>query len=385
MLRKSIFALLALCVVVEFTVLAVSQNKKISVSDNYLECITLTKTIEKGKCIRELAKKAYVQYSAKDISAQILSIKDLRKLMFCHEFYHYIGWEIYHRTNSLPNAFIQTTDMCDNGMIHGIVEAYITNTSRGLTNDAFVSRLPSDICTDSVNKTILSNGVIGVCYHGLGHGFMLLTNNNIDQSLSYCSNLSEGAGGCYTGVFMEGIQNKQISLLSHASTPPIFDTTKPDSPCDQLDQRYKKTCYAYKGVFETNRTGGDYRKAFFECTKISAPYQNDCFRGVGSNIPGPHWTSEEAGKACSNALVVEESAYKDCIEGAMSFIVELHPNSPQEIEKFCQQIQKSDQGFCYEQGGKNLLHWISDKNLLNNACNTFTTHEARKSCLRSID
>jgi hypothetical protein len=312
--------------------------------------------IQKGQCLRNLAALAYKKTSILDISSDLKSVNDSNKIQWCHEFMHYLGWEAYKDSGDLFTSFRKATETCDFGMYHGIVEEYLEQSSVGSDIEDFVKLNGSKICEESTKGTL--EVYKGICYHGLGHGFMFVTGNDLSTSAGYCGILPvDKMESCLTGVFMENIQSKQVTKIPVHPSKFAFNHEDPDFPCKELNKKFKNICYRYKGVFEMNESKGNLKLAFENCLKVDSSYHNSCFFGIGVNIPGSHITSDAAGRRCRAALEVSGKAYEQCVIGGLSFIAELSTGDSKELIKFCDSVDANFKGTCYDHARLLLKIW----------------------------
>lgn len=379
-LRITFISLLAISLI--FVYILVKNNTalspKIDLHTGYMACLDNNdKDIKKGQCLRRLAIDAITNYSVEEIDSVIRTISDSNKRQWCHEFMHYSGWEVYKKTGSIFDSFLQASNECDSGMYHGIVEEYINQTKISLDADEFISIIPQACEGENFNQN-LSSGMKSLCYHGLGHAFMLITDNNLNESLKYCDYLSAPIP-CYTGTFMENTQSKQVGRSNHPSKF-SYDRENPDYPCSGLDEKYKDQCYIYKGISNVVQTGGDFKQAFKDCLKVMPQYQNSCFWGVGSNIPGPHWSTQTTAEKCSIALEISQEAYEQCIYGAMSFVVQLNLGDPKAATEFCEVVDKNYKDICYRAAGISLGGWVTSEETLEQKCKQLKETKAQKLC-----
>ena len=354
-----------------------SSTEKLLLDESYLDCLD-KEYKETGECLRQLAGFAYSQNNAKSIEVAIEKI-DIRMLNRCHEFMHYLGWEAYINEGSLPEAFLVASGMCDSGMYHGIVEEYMNDSELNYTSEDLINIIIPNACeTDFSNNQL--EAVKHICYHGLGHGFMFITDNDLEEALNFCDYVKSDYGeSCQSGAFMENVESKQVSRFGGHPKVFAYNDNDPDYPCSVLSQEYKNKCYAYKGAYGSKT--GDYRGAFEACLDIDEDYQNVCFRGIGNNIPAPIFTPKEAGEKCRVALDFGPKAYSECVTGAMSFLIQLNLGSAMAAVEFCDAIEDDYKDNCYRRAGENLQLWLFEGEELESKCSFFSDEKAQKLCL----
>lgn len=353
-------------------------SPKISLKETYIACLNQAKLPkEKGQCLRKLGLDALKGYSTAEIESEMKTISESSKRQWCHEFMHYVGWGLYQKTHSMLDAFSQAKGECDSGMYHGVVEEYINQAQINYDPEKFIT-LVQNVCEDNFSNPDLPSGMRSNCYHGLGHAFMLITENNLNEALKYCDYLST-THACYTGTFMENIGSKQVGRSDHPSKL-SYDQNNPDYPCNILDEKYKNQCYIYKGISNVVRTAGDFKKSFKDCLQVTSKYQEKCFWGVGSDIPGPHWSTQTAAEKCKVALDVSPKAYEQCLYGAMSFVVQLNLGNPKAAVEFCDVADQNYKDICHNAAGISLGGWVTAEETLEKKCASFQEVIAQRLC-----
>ena len=390
--RKIIFALIACILLFAALFWGLTEKSKprflagVPFTEAYRNCIEEAKPKpEKGLCLRDLAEYVSGNSTASEIEAAIDSLTDSEDLAWCHEFLHYAGWGLYKKTKNLPDAFLGASGKCDSGMIHGIVEEYISEKLGGQDPEEFIMNVAPTACEEDTVKDnpLPSAHVLGYCYHGLGHAFMFITANDLPQSLRYCDMLpSSYSAGCYTGSFMENLQSKQVGRLGAHVSAYAPKEDNPDYPCSVLDEKHQDFCYRYAGIAVGVRTKGDFKQAFESCLKFSPAHRNICFWGVGSHIPAPQWSNRWAGEKCKIALEISVEAYEQCILGGMSFLIPLKLGNPQAIGEFCEAIEPGYRNLCFESAGENLRSWTTSKEEYAKKCGKLSSARGRALCLK---
>jgi len=349
--------------------------------ESYIQCITSfpNEKRETGTCLQKLSEYAVSKYAIPQIEQAVRNV-DPR---WCHEFMHYAGWVLYKEKENLTDSFIAASDDCDAGMRHGVVEEYISQKALDSDPENFVASVIPTACKKGIETEQLRVGAVSFCYHGLGHAFMFITNNNLPEALSYCDYLKDGfQEGCYTGAFMENISTKEVGRFGvHQSTHP-YNTSDRDYPCSILETRYKDYCYVYKGIYNTNRyqVPKELKKAFEDCSMVEAPYREKCWWGVGNNLPGPGILPSIVGERCNIAMEVGTEVYEQCIWGAAKFLGQLHWDNPKAFVDFCDAIKTSHKETCYRASGKNLRSWSASEAEFVEKCQYFTGTKARELC-----
>lgn len=374
--------LVSVLIIISVTFFIINDRPRIPVETAYNDCLDKNKTpADKGACLQKLSVYAVRKYTPQEIESAILIITDNPKLQWCHEFMHYAGWELYRQKKTLFASFSSASGKCDSGMYHGIVEEYIKQKQASYDPEGFVSFVIPRACEDEIAKNDLVAGMKSHCFHGLGHAFMFISDNDLNASLRYCDRVKEGqTQACQTGAFMENIQTKQIGFAGHPSKF-RYDPKNPDFPCSTLDEKYKDLCYIYKGISNVVETKGDFKKSFQMCFDVDPKFRDQCFWGVGNDIPGPHWSSRTAGEKCLTALEISPHIYEKCIEGAMVFLIQINFGDSQAAVDFCDVIKPGYKDLCYRSAGQSFKSWLASGETIADKCKLLPDKKAQTACL----
>ena len=345
-----------------------------SVKDGYISCIQKVDDEVIGECLEELTVVAYDQYPIDEIAAVLDTLEYRQKDRWCHEVMHYFGWRAYEEAPDIAEAFIRSSGFCDSGMYHGVIEEYLRN--EGFSGN--IKELVRNSCTDSLaGRTDLSDGHIGLCYHGLGHGLMFVTSSDLRKSLELCDELdADAAGGCYSGAFMEFTASKAFGPLGNQREWADF------SHCPTLNDEHLWMCYHRQGINNLAAAGGDVKEAMELCLQLPEEYWNGCFLGVGANNPAPNRSHAESGRACNAALAVSEEAYLNCLDGSLGFVMQIEWGDMQGALEFCSETDPAYMQSCYTYSGKAVTSWIKDSETIEGKCAAFQTEEAQAACIQ---
>ena len=259
---------------------------------------------------------------------------------------HYMGWRAYEKENSIASAFMNSSELCDSGMYHGVAEGYLRK--EGMNGN--IGELIKDVCPAALEENpALSEGTKSLCYHGLGHGLMYVTKLSLQTSLDYCDLLGKGANGsCYSGVFMENKLTRNSGVLSTVKSLDDFED------CLVLKEHQKGACYVTQGMNYLSLANGDVGVAMRSCGNIQEQERYNCFIGVGSNTPTPGRSHADSAIACRGALEVSEVAYQACIDGGLGFVAQIERGNPEGAFDFCEATTEKEKGFCFFQMGEKL-------------------------------
>lgn len=128
------------------------------------------------------------------------------------------------------------------------------------------------------------------CQHGIGHGIMeYLGHSNLSDALQACSFTyqPDPIAGCVSGVFMD--YNIRLTIEGDAfsvAARPLEDPDSPYTPCTEVNDEFKRSCYHELPQWWYQVYAGDMRHIGVLCERIEEKvYRNSCFSGAG-NIVG---------------------------------------------------------------------------------------------------
>jgi hypothetical protein len=345
------------------------------VTEEYVRCIGLVDNETIGNCLNELAVYSYDSYGPLATAEQLdtLSLQD--RNLWCHESMHYMGWYAYQTEGSVAKAFLNSSELCDSGMYHGVMEEYLR--ANGLEGN--IEGLIATVCADALkDNPDASGGTKSLCYHGLGHGLMYITGSDLQKSLDYCDALQEeDVDNCYSGAFMENTTSKQIGPASNNKD--LKDYTY----CENLKEHQKTHCYSRQGSNNFSFTNGLVKPAMEMCLELDPQYQPICFRGVGVNNPAPSKTHTQASLDCQSALEVSKEAYVGCIEGSMGFVVQLDRGEPQGAVDFCNVVYEEFKPICYHAMHGSISYWLQPGVKIEDKCALIENQTYRMMCVAS--
>ncbi len=265
----------------------------------------------------------FVRLANPRVALRVLSrsITDPKIFRGCHEFVHIIGNAAYKKYASVHKALTFHDDLCGSGYLHGVLEVALSS-SKNLVSDV------AKLCPTQDAK----------CYHGIGHGFMFFTKNDLPKSLEYCSDLKpqSSAMRCSEGVFMENFSTDED--IHHSK---YLDTKNPFLVCSIQKNIFKVTCYFYAPRYIIAHQT-DPLRAFHKCYALKS-YKNVCMTGMGSalmkkNIDNPHRVE----LACNTA---QKSLKAHCIEGMISYLI-VNYDSLEPAKKICTSLSKANKKTC---------------------------------------
>src|SRR3989338_4129699 len=117
----------------------------------------------------------------------------------CHPLTHVIGNEAAKKFADVGEAYAVADSFCWSGYHHGVLEGII-----GRIGLAKLESQMNEICRSLAEKDRYSFDHYN-CVHGLGHGVMAISDNDLFKSLEKCDVVTDSweRTSCWSGAFME--------------------------------------------------------------------------------------------------------------------------------------------------------------------------------------
>ncbi len=253
----------------------------------------------------------------------------------CHQLAHGVGNVAARAYPDIADAFVHGDAICWSGYYHGVVEEYVH--TRG--KETFIAGADS-MCARIKDKERYGFDYYN-CVHGLGHGVMAVTRNELFESLTLCDSLTGdwGRRSCYGGVFMENIM---VDNRNHYAA-----YLKPDDllyPCNAVDTPYKEECYKMQTSYALTKNGRDFKKLFQLCAGADPDFRNTCAQSIGRDASGSSVSDILATKTTC-ALAGSDDQYANCVIGAVKdFVSYFHGD--EKARAFCFEIPQRFQQTC---------------------------------------
>ncbi len=240
----------------------------------------------------------------------------------CHEQMHEFGHQAFDQYGL--SALDASDESCNGGYIHGVIESALGQTSDPIG-------LMKMLCDEKDTATFSG----WECVHGIGHGLMAYTENDLPVALSLCQELSD-ASVCVNGVWME-------NFIAEEEYHPTEWRKKNESffPCEE-GLLGRTDCYLYAPVWYLETNMHDYTKAMNWC-RGAGDYQATCVQGVGSQAMKDNYDQlDEVVLVCD----ASSDGFRDaCIRGMTGMLV-FHNASIDEAVDWCSKRSDADQEVC---------------------------------------
>lgn len=256
---------------------------------------------------------------------------DSKVMASCHELLHDLGKQSYEKYHDFAKAMQFRDETCISGYTHGVIEAYFT------TSPQIFSHFTS-VCAHYQSGTY----VRWECNHGIGHGLMYFTANNLPYSLKKCLQFTKTSDqdACASGIYMENF-NSDLSL--HPSRYVSF--SDPLKPCREYNI-YPVECYSTAPIFFLNYRNYDFSGALAWCDSAPVFYRQYCYRGVGEQMARRQFASPVA----TEQLCSSQGKKKQlpCISEMVSWYLDYYA-SEKELMPVCNKLRPEDKQMCLQE------------------------------------
>jgi hypothetical protein len=253
-----------------------------------------------------------------------------RVLRSCHALVHSLGHEAYEKYKDFGEAMSYQNELCNSGYIHGVIEKHFTAESD-------IGSAMTNVCDSYVRGSF----VRWQCTHGIGHGLMYYSNNDLPNTLALCDTLPDSLDQsvCRNGVFME---NFNTDHKVHASSYLRDD----DSffPCGEQTEKHKSDCYLYAPTHYLTRHKNEYTKALDWCRGAVEKFIETCAQGVGSQAMKENISTPDL---VETACESDEELRESCLRGMVELYA-FHHGAIEPAEALCKILKGKNQAPCRE-------------------------------------
>lgn len=301
----------------------------------------------RSDCLRTLGDRALASFGVDETLVGLSEIQNDSNIKpYCHAFGHVIGQREFEKTNSLGEAFLtcRKTIACGEGCFHGAVESYLRTFGGNLSKESVDGACNPDDAKNEVTRL--------ACVHGIGHAAMLEYNGDVYASLPVCDYLTKASDKdeCYAGVFMEDTFTYGSPNGNSLITP-----SKPTYPCEEIEERYKRQCYASRSTFVLQSSNSDYEKTSHFCERLPQQYRNVCYGAFGGQAVLQSEDPVYAVAICEAAKRKEDRT--QCFMEVMKFKGHSLAGAPEGFRGVCEAVSEENILSCYALAGKEAERW----------------------------
>jgi hypothetical protein len=251
----------------------------------------------------------------------------------CHPLAHVIGAaSLLHFGGNAGQALAAGNAVCGSGFYHGLLQSKLAGVPE--TEVAGVAR---SVCAGLRQGS--SYFVYYQCVHGLGHGLMLYTRDDLPGALDLCHQLATDFDriSCSGGVFME---NQQPSFGGPSKW------LRKDNllyPCDIVSQIDKTYCYLMVTSQILPRNGWDWQATADWCRRSDPDFVPYCFQSFGRDASG---TSRQDPVGIRRLCDRAGDGRRECIFGGVRDILNNQPGDARARE-LCDAVAAADRSYCF--------------------------------------
>ncbi|MDQ3014822.1 MAG: hypothetical protein M3Q73_03090 [bacterium] len=249
----------------------------------------------------------------------------------CHGLVHEIGHKAYEIYQDFGEAMKYQDEICNSGYLHGIIESHFSSST-----DLFAAM--NTVC----DKYPTGSFIGWECFHGVGHGVMYFTNDDLPRSIELCTAYQTefARSHCRNGVFMENFNADQKLHISQ-----YLKALDPFYPCAEQSEENKVYCYSYAPTYYLSIHNNKYEQALDWCKTAEKGYREICATGVGSqamkeNINNPKFVET----VCQNEASNFQSS---CVYGMIALYIN-HHGSLEPAQSMCQTLSRNSRSICTE-------------------------------------
>lgn len=238
----------------------------------------------------------------------------------CHQLTHVIGRAAADIYGDIPSTYDQGDNFCWSGYYHGAMETVVANI--GVDN---IQEEADSICAELGDHQKYSFYHYN-CVHGLGHGFMVIRQNELFDSLDTCDALTDEweRQSCYSGAFMENVIAKNNP--DHPSK--YLKADQPMYPCTDVETRYKTECYKMQSSHALETLNYNFAKVFDLCAAVEDDYRSTCYQSLGRDASGN--SSSDVARTRATCMLGEDyEARSNCVVGAVKDFISYYHGDEQ--------------------------------------------------------
>jgi hypothetical protein len=245
----------------------------------------------------------------------------------CHQITHIIGRTSAESTESVGDIYSKGDSFCWSGYYHGVIE----QVAKKMGKDEFLGQL-NTICADVEAKSRYSFYHYN-CVHGLGHGVMSISDNELFDSLKSCDSITDSwnRSSCIGGVFMENVMSDPATNPTH--TTKYLKPEEPLYPCTAVDVPYKEQCYLMQTSYALRQINYDFSKGFSLCAGVDVAFQPTCYQSLGRDASGGSVSDVTRTKA-NCELGITEQQRTNCAIGAVKDFISYYSDD-QKARQLC--------------------------------------------------
>ena len=223
----------------------------------------------------------------------------------CHQISHWVGHGgLAHYHNDAAQALSHGAMTCNSGYYHGVLQSAFAGLPKGA-----VEVKARKLCTTPAVNT--DDFLLYQCVHGLGHGLMIYSGDDLPWSLRTCHTLQTDFDrvSCTGGAFMQNLDTTMGRSKYLSNKNPLYPCTG-----NFIQRQDKYYCYLMATSRILPMVSYDWKRAAGWCRRAEKGWVSICFQSFGRDASGTtQYNPEQTVRLCDAAGKDGES---DCIFGA---------------------------------------------------------------------
>ena len=255
----------------------------------------------------------------------------------CHAITHAIGQAAVTNDSDISEAFLHGDNFCGSGYYHGVLQGLAFRMGRA----RLLSNLNS-VCAGIPGKERHSLEYYN-CVHGLGHGIMAITGDDLFDALDGCARLTGSVeeNACANGVFME---NLVVDGAHGGHYSKYLKPGEPLYPCTAVASKYRAACLDIQTSYALGAVRGDFARVFALCAGVEVPFRLTCYRSLGRDAATAS-LNKVPGTVATCKLGIDQEQRSNCIIGAvLDFVYFYH--SDVQAKQLCAAVEPALQDVC---------------------------------------
>jgi mono/diheme cytochrome c family protein len=285
----------------------------------------------------------------------------------CHQISHWVGRAgLVRYKNDAGQALSHGAMTCNSGYYHGVLQLALA----GLPRDKVVKKSQHLCDAPAVNT---EDFLLYQCVHGLGHGLMIYSSNDLPWSLKTCHKLLTDFNrvSCTGGVFMQNLDTTMGVSKYLSNRNPLY-------PCNIVAERDKVYCYLMVTSRILTLNGFDWQKTAASCRRAETDWVATCFQSMGRDASGStRYVPKNTLRICSYA----GKDAGECIYGASRDYANNYAGG-KEAAVLCSMSPQKHRGYCFEGIGTILGSINRYTAQRTSACRAVTPRRYLSDCLR---
>jgi len=285
----------------------------------------------------------------------------------CHQISHWVGHAgLAHYKGDAGQALSHGAMTCNSGYYHGVLQLALA----GLPRSTVVKKAQHLCDAPAVNT---DDFLLYQCVHGLGHGLMIYSGDDLPWSLQTCHKLLTDFNrvSCTGGVFMQNLDTTMGVSRYLSAKNPIY-------PCNIVANRDKVYCYLMVTSRILTLDGFNWKKTAAWCRKSEPGWVATCFQSLGRDASGA--TRYVAKNTIQLCLYAGKNA-DECLYGASRDYANNYAGG-KEAAHLCKLSPARYRGYCFEGVGTILGAINRYTAQRRSACTAVTPRRYLPDCLR---